>query len=102
MLLVVLPVASGWAAVAAPAVLSVPMSTVSASSHLSAVRMHPPSQTDVRRKVAEQLRHTPGKEGKTPYVVRDVSRVQHRIRPLWPAGFTDSWYTRIAAASGRS
>lgn len=35
-------VASGWAAVAAPAVLSVPMSTVSASSHLSALRMHPP------------------------------------------------------------
>ncbi|GAT79577.1 hypothetical protein STXM2123_278 [Streptomyces sp. F-3] len=39
---------------------------MSASSHLSAVRMHPPSQTDVRRKVSEQLRRTPGKKGKNP------------------------------------
>ncbi|BFO21696.1 hypothetical protein SHKM778_80840 [Streptomyces sp. KM77-8] len=36
------PVASGSAAVAAPAVLKVPMSTVSASSHLSALRMRTP------------------------------------------------------------
>ena len=40
----------------APAVLSVPMSTVSASSHLSALRMHPPwDVADVRRNLAEQL-----------------------------------------------
>ncbi|GAA2940506.1 hypothetical protein GCM10011428_68970 [Streptomyces violaceus] len=36
------PVASGSAAVAADAVPSVPMSTVSASSHLSALRMRTP------------------------------------------------------------
>jgi hypothetical protein len=40
--LVVPGAVSGWAAVAAPAVLNVPMSTVSASSHLSALRMHTP------------------------------------------------------------
>ncbi|CAM5640717.1 hypothetical protein STENM327S_08515 [Streptomyces tendae] len=47
--------AFGSAAVAAPAVLTVPMSTTSASSHLSALRMHPPCETDVRRKLSEQL-----------------------------------------------
>lgn len=41
-LMSVVPVAAGSAAVAAPAVLSVPMSTVSASSHLSALRMRTP------------------------------------------------------------
>ncbi|GGQ49444.1 hypothetical protein Saso_28210 [Streptomyces asoensis] len=94
----VVAVTPGPAAVAAPAVAAeprVPMSTVSASSHLSALRMrvHPPCETDVRRrKLSEQHpSHQRGltHQGRLPREGRGQQRNQpERYEPLPTAPVT--------------
>ncbi len=70
------PSATGWTAVAVPAVPTVPMSTTSASSHLSVVRMHSPLvRTDARRNLAERSGSHQGRPA-----VR-ARAAQHRIQP---------------------
>ncbi|GAA3105184.1 hypothetical protein GCM10017687_16060 [Streptomyces echinatus] len=74
-------VGSDPAAVAAPAAaLHVPMSTVNASSHLSTLRMRTlPCETDVRRKLSQQLPSHQRELRGPPRRPRSVA--QHRIQP---------------------